>query len=573
MRRLTPALLLMSFTASAGISGHVSVQGQAASLLADTPNGGEQVSSSALLQENLGIHYAGMPFGPAVLLLTGGIEAMNVNGWSAGGAQVSGRSATLDVSVGLLPRRSVPVRVFARATLADGSPQSFATLGGGESVLYGLGLNLEPGAVLPGLRLEAQEHRFTGPHAGSPLGDVRRLVTASTFRAFGEHQVSLGLRVEQELHPALGQWLGFAASGAWISPRHQTTVLYTQFDRDFVLPSLPTGQSTTERNGRLAHVQRLTPSLLAEASARISETRFAAAAGTLGGGGLGVTWKPLEAHDLLVSASGDVGVTRTVGGAGVGDGNAVGGGVRAGYARPLGVVKVGAVVGAGANGCSCVGPASGLLSSLEGGVSVGTLGPGPLEVRGEYTLTRVGAPPGRGGDRLEHRARAFGRTRIGRADLYGSLAYDDGFREFIDVNTGAAGALHEQGFSGALGTTVAVWRGSVTAEARHARGVAVLPPTPFVLGPPQTARALTHLMLNGLLPVRDWLDVSGGGVATWTVLDVGAPLTTVSASLGLTWHFGRITAALQYSFLRSDTVGLATHQHLVRAWVTRPFEL
>lgn len=68
-------------------------------LEATTPNGSTQSVRSLLISENLGLHYAGTPFGPNAVLLSAGFEGMNMNGFGDAGALLSGRSATLDLAV------------------------------------------------------------------------------------------------------------------------------------------------------------------------------------------------------------------------------------------------------------------------------------------------------------------------------------------------------------------------------------------------------------------------------------------------------------------------------------------
>lgn len=573
-RWLALAALLVAAPGLAGVTGEVSVQAQGLSLLGQGPEGSTRSTASLLLQENLGLHYSGMPFGPSVALLQAGLEAMNVNVWGTGGALVSGRAATLDLSVGLLPRRSLPVRLYVRGTIAEGGAQSIATLGGRESLLYGVGVNLEPGEVLPGLRLEAQEHRFTGLGTTTPLGDLRRSASAATFKAFGEHQVSLGVRFDQEQRTALGAWMGASVNGSWLSPVHQTTLLLSWLDRTQQPAAIPGLQAGVERSARVAHVQRLGPNLSVEASARLGDARFHGATGLLAGGALGATFRPFEAHELLLSAGAEAGYTETRrdGDPAAAPGRTAAGNARASYARVLGPVRLGVVAGGGAQWCGCVGLADGALSTLEAGASVASLGLQHLDLQGDYTLLWVTAPLGRGGKRLEHHGHLSGRTRLGPADLVLTLGYDDGFRDFIDVKTGVLSSLHEQVFAGSLGGTAALGAGSVSAEVRHLRGAALVAATPFIDGPPPTARVLTNVNVNGLYPVTSYLEVTAGGLASWTVLDTQQPLTTLGAQAGTTLRLGRLTASLQYQFVRSDTAGLLTTQHLLRLYLSRPFE-
>jgi hypothetical protein len=121
--------------------------------------------------------------------------------------------------------------------------------------------------------------------------------------------------------------------------------------------------------------------------------------------------------------------------------------------------------------------------------------------------------------------------------------------------------------------STAVLKGSGMVTLRHARGTLVLPQGPFVGGPPPTARALTNLDANALVPLTDTLELQAGALGALTVLDSQAPLLTLGATAGVTARFGRIAVFLQYQFSRADTAGAVTMQHFLRAGLARPFEL
>ena len=571
VRSLVAFCLSTATLAHAGLSGQLSATGQAVALEAGTPNGGTQRAFSVMLQENLGLQYTGSPFGPSVALLGAGLQASNTNGWGADGAALAGRTATLDFSVGLLPRRSIPLRLYVRGTVTDAGPQSLPTFGGRESLAYGANLNFEPGAWLPGVRADYEEQRFTGLGATQPLGDLRRVATLGLSRSLGREQLYLGGRFDQEQRALTGSWRGVSVNGHWMSAEHQTTVFGSYVDRQvkLVLPGAPT--ATTERQLRVDHVQRWSPQLSSELHGRLGDARFAGGDGALGGAGLGLLWRPLVGHDLVVSAAGDVGFTQT---SGAGAGNSVGGLVRAGYSRALGPVRAGLFGGAGTQFCGCSSSSTGLLSSVDVGATVGTLGFERVEARAEYRLAAVDAPAGRGGKRTEHHVLGSARVRVTtRAELTLNAGYDDGFRDYIDVTSGGVAALHEQAFFGGGSFTLGLFRGTLTLDARHARGGALLPQGAFVDGPPPTARAVTSLGLFALQPVGPSVDVSLGAQAAWTVLDAGAPLSTVGGTAGVNVRLGRIAAQLQYQFNRADTQGLVSNQHFLRLSVSRPFEL
>lgn len=573
MRALGPTLsvVLVGSTAGwAGVTGQVSATGQGQAFVTGT---GPQASASltALLQENVGVHYAGLPFGPSVALLGAGVEAFNVNGFGAGAEAVSSRAATLDLSVGLLPRRGVPLRLFARGTLAQGAPQTFASFGGRESLAYGLSLNVEPGGPWPGLRLDAEEQRFTGFGTTTPLGDLRRVGTVSLSRSFGVHQGHLSVRMEQDQRTLSGTWLGLSATGTWLSPTHQTNLVGSVTSRSVFGTALQPAGALVEKGVRVGHVQRFSPRLTLDVNGRLSDAHLNGAVGAKGMLGAGVTLQPFAEHELLLSASADVGFTQA---AAEGSGAAAGVGARAGYGRALGPVRAGAFVGGGTQYCGCVGLTAGFLSSLDTGVSLGSVGFQNVDLRADYRLSAVDAPMGRGGRRLEHHATVSGRVRLGaHVELVAQGGYDDGFRDFIDLTTGSVGALHEQAFFVGGTAAVSFQRGSVSLDARHGRGNALIPNSPFVAGPPPAARAVTALNLTAYYPALPFLDLTAGANAQWTALDDVAPLSNVGGSAGATLRLGRITLALVYQLTRADALGFLTTQHFLRAQVSRPFEL
>jgi len=276
------------------------------------------------------------------------------------------------------------------------------------------------------------------------------------------------------------------------------------------------------------------------------------------------------AHEFAVSANADLGFTDT---SGAGHSTSTGGSGRLSYARPLGPVQLGAFGGGGTQWCACAGLAHGFLSSFDAGATVSTVGLANLEARADYRFSLVDAPTGRGGKHLEHHVSAFARSRFtswGQATLSGG--YDDGFRDYIDINS-TLSSLHEQALSIGAALTVALGRGSGTIEARHVRGAAVLPPAGLASGPPVTARAISSGSITCLVPITHGLDASLGGRAAWTTLDASAPLFAAGATASASLRLGRIVATLQYEFGSSSTQGLGTFQHFLRFSLMRPFEL
>lgn len=571
---LITLVCLAPVAARAGVYGHVSAQGQAQTLDATTPGGTNTSTASLLLSENLGIHYAGMPFGSDVALLGAGLEAANVNAFGDLGALVSGRSATVDVSVGLFPRRALPLRLYARGTLTSGGPQSIATLGGRESFAYGANLNLQPGKVLPGLRVDAEELRFTGVGTVTPLGDLRRTLNVALFRSFDKHQATVSARLLQESRTVVGDWLNVGLTGSWCGPSHTTTLFANLIDRSNSATPLP-GLSTSmlERNLRLSHLQRWTPRLSTEVAGRLADARFDTGSGAQGGALASVGFQPFEAHDLMLSAGGDVGFASAS--TSPATGVSAGTNARVGYGREVGPVRPAAFVGASTQYCgACVSIADGWLTSVDVGGGVSSLGFERFDAQVDYRVSLVRAPIGRGGDRTEHHLRGTGNVRLGkRGNLTLLTSYDDGFRDYLDVLAGGVISIHEQAFTVGGGVTVALGPGTGSLDVRHARGAAVLPAVPFSPGPPLTAREVTSVSVVVLEPLRQWLDFQAGGLGTWTVLDGGRPLVTLGANVGLTLRLGRITAQLTWNWLRSDTAGLVTNTHLARLSLTRPFDL
>lgn len=559
--------------AQAGVFGFASAQGQAQTFEATGANGATTGTRSLLISENLGLHYAGTPFGPNALLLGAGFEGMNVNAFGDTGSLMSGRAATVDLSVGLFPRRALPLRLYVRGTLTDGSPQSFATLGGRESLAYGANVHLEPYKLLPGLRLDAEQHHFTGFGTATPLGDVRRTLTATLYKSFDAHQVTATARVTQEARTAVGEWLGANLLLSWTSPKHTTTVLAESVDRSrlvLLLPNAP--RSMVERTVRLGHQQRWTARFFTDATARLSDVRLDSATGTQGAAAVGAAWQPLEQHELQLSATGDVGFATTS--ATTQTGSTAGGSARAGYGRPLGPVRPGVSVGAMAQHCAnCVGLKDGWLGAFETGASVSTLGFERFDAQLDYRLALVRAPMGRGGNRTEHHARANGRIRLPmRGELNLLVAWDDGYRDYIDLSSGGIATLREQAFTVGAGVHTTIGRGTAGVDARHARGLAVLPAATFSFGPPLTAREVTQVTATALVPVSPIFDAQAGALGAWTVLDGGRPLTTYGGNVGLTARVGRFTSQLTWNVMRNDTAGFVTTQHLVRLSLSRPFD-
>ncbi len=565
-------LVALSASALAGVTGHVSSEGQAISISSYDRVGGTRQAASLMLEESIGLHYSGMPFGPSVALIAAGVEALNVNSWSSG-ASLSGRAASIDLSVGLFPRRALPVRIYAHGTLTDGSGPSVLTMGNRESLLYGASLNLDPDQKWPGARLEAQEQRMTALGSKRTLGDVTRMVSGSVYRSFGEHQVNLGAQFRQDEREVLGKIDNFLVNGSWTSPRHQTGLVLGETERTLLPAGLAGVSPSTDRFGRLWHVQRWFPELSTDASAHVVDSSFANGTGTQVGVGVGASWKPLAAHDFLLSGSADVGATRSQNPGGTATGSVGGGGLRAAYSRPVRRFVGGAAFGASATHCSCVGSIEATRSMVDGTLTLGTLDFERFNASAEYTVAWVQAPPVLGGARFEHHARLAGQARIHQVLGQLSLGYDDSVRDYVDVTTNQIVPFHERVFVGAISALVPIASGTLSAEARHARGASFSSPSPFVNAPLSSARTTTHVSLDALYPVGTRVEARAGALADWTTLSGSQGLFTAGGQATISVRFGRLIGALSYQYTRSDVSGLATNQHLVRLMLSRPFAL
>ena len=163
---LAAAATLAAATARANVSGNLELQSQTT----QNQSAGADRSGSTLLMETLSLHYAGMPLGPAFAIATLGGGFSNASSWPASGARADAQAYSFDASVGFLPRRAVPLRLYGSGSVDAGTHGALAVHGAGPSLLYGGQLNLEPGA-LPGIRLDASESRAS--REGLPdLSDV-----------------------------------------------------------------------------------------------------------------------------------------------------------------------------------------------------------------------------------------------------------------------------------------------------------------------------------------------------------------------------------------------------------------
>ncbi|HEY6006200.1 MAG TPA: hypothetical protein VIV57_25195, partial [Anaeromyxobacter sp.] len=219
VRLLAPlAVVLAAPSVRANVTGNVELQ---SSTTQNVLQPGAGTSQSTLLMESLSLHYAGLPFGPDVAVATAGGAFSNVTGWG-NGLQLNGRVYSFDTSVGFLPRRALPLRLWGGGSVEDAATGALATRGPGLSVVYGAALNSEPGAYLPGLRLDASEARNARPgHA--ERSDIQRHLNASSFGMVSGQRVNLGVRLDDDHRDGAGDASSRAATLDLSSARHQTT--------------------------------------------------------------------------------------------------------------------------------------------------------------------------------------------------------------------------------------------------------------------------------------------------------------------------------------------------------------
>lgn len=568
---LVALALLGAPPARANLTGYAELQGQATENTTRPVGGAASTTATSLLMETLSLHYAGLPFGPSVAVATAGGSFTNVASWGGPGGRTTSQALSFDTSLGLLPRRAVPLRLYAGGTLLHGTGQHLATAGVGPSLLYGAAVNLEPGRHVPGLRLDLSEAR--GARPGLPdLSDVQRRLAASSYLDAGRHRVSLALRLEDDHREAAGDVTSRNLTLDWGSPRQQTTVLASEARRSL---ALLTG-ITSERLLSASGVQRWRPSLTTTISARLSESDGAGATGRLGDARAGVTWRLLDArHELTLSGSGGAGFTRTSSAAAETTGRSHGAGARAAYGHPIGPVNGVLSLGAASSTCACPFGNDGTTVTLDATVSATLLPGGRRSCQVEYSIVSASAPVSAGGSRLENHARAFGWLGVGAASsLTATAAYDDGRRERLDIGSGRTVVLPEQAISGSLGASTQLGRVYASAELRHARNTVVDEGAPFVAGSVTKVRSVTSVLAHASWSPRERLGLQAQLRASSTELTDTTSLTATGASLLLTWRLGRLLLTTQYQLTRSQLGGdPPTRQQSLRASLSRPFEL
>jgi hypothetical protein len=567
-RCLAAAALAAGFgvpRARANVTGAVELQGQ---FTQSVPRAGPS-TESALLLEGLSLHYAGLPFGPSVAVATAGGSFSNVNGWSAGAA-TSGQVLTFDTSVGLLPRRGVPLRLYAAGTVSEGSGGALAARAAGPTLLYGGALSLEPGRVRPSLRLDVSESRGSRP-GRDRFSDLQRRLAATSQGLYGGQRVTLGLRLDHQELDGAGTTDLRDATLTVASARHQTTFLASQSRRD--LSALTSGISE-DRQLAATSDQRWSPAVQTLLGARVADADALGATGRVMDARASASWLPLRnGRTLALSAGASVGRTRTVTAAGQRtEGDSYGANGRAGWSEPLGPVTAGLSAGAAWNTCDC-GFGEGTVTTVDGTASLSSR----PAVRGgwqaDYTLARALAPLPRGGDRLEHHARATARLVVGAAStVHAGLGWDDAVRELLDITTGQAATLRERALTASAGGTTRLGAVALNADARNVRGRVVTGGTPFIAGGAAQVRSLWSASGGAAWSPSMSLGLQAQVVGTWADLSGAPAVTTYAANAALTYRLGRIQVGLQYQAARlrigDDPSSL---EHSVRSVLSRPF--
>src|SRR5438045_5196457 len=278
----------IAFPANAIVTGNVEVQSQTVRTFGDTGNGTSQGTTASLLEENVSVHYAGLPFGPAFALVTLGGGFSNINGAMGNGRGLHGRATSSELSAAFLPRRADPLRTFTRGSVVDGPPGILASTGGAVSLAYGGQLNLEPGTLLPGLRIDVEEDRSSHV-ADKPLSDVRRTAAATAFKSYGAELLNLTLRLDDDQRVDAGTVQTGSGNLAWTASQHQTLVAASEVRHTGVdLAGL-----TAEREGSASHVQRVSDALSANAGVHLAEASAPGADGTRGSAQTGVSVQPI----------------------------------------------------------------------------------------------------------------------------------------------------------------------------------------------------------------------------------------------------------------------------------------
>lgn len=554
----------------AGITGNVEFQTQTVRTSGDTAFGSFAPTTTTLLQETVSLHYAGLPFGPAVALVTMGGGFTNIDAALGTPSPQRARAMSFDLSASFLPRRSYPLRIFARGTVVDATSGSIAAAGtNGNSLGYGASVNLPSVGWLPSIRLNAEELRYSH-FLGPSLGDLRRIFNASASQQLGGDQLALTLRIDHELVAGAGSFDTRTGTVSLANPLRQTLLVLRSVDHSLTNVAGLSGETAAG----LTHTQRFTPTVSSNSSVQYSgATASDGAEGENVNAQTGVSVQAIG-NQLTLSGALNGGYTRTHSSTADASGTMYGGGARAGYTRMLGAWRAGISSGASISECDCTLGNAGALSSVDAAVGAGITTAGRRSFQGDYAISRIFASAQRGGKRLEHHVRGTARLPVGQTtDAIVSLGYDDGFRELIDLRAGSAATLHERAITGSLGASTSFARGSVGAGVRHARGMVVVPATTFVAGTPAVARSITSGTLNATWLPYERVDIQGLLSGSYTDATGIAGQYSTQIGVRAQYRLGRIVMRGEYQAVRSTQPSYASIQQTIRFSIARPFEL
>jgi len=571
LSRISAVAALVAPAALAGVTGNVDLQSQTVHTSGETPYGSFAPTTTTLLQQTVSLHYAGLPFGPAIALVTMGGGFTNMDSALGTATPLHGRAASFDLSAALLPRRSYPLRIFARGTVLDSSGGGLIAAGtNGNSLAYGASLNVaEAGRYAPSLRIDAEEMRFS--HVFGPsLGDLRRSFNIGALKQLGGEQLNLALHLDHESVAGTGTFDNRFGTLSWSSAAHQTIFTASSVDHSLINVAGLTG----EKQASASHAQRW-----ANRFSSSTSVLYSAASAIEGAEGHTVnaqTGFSLQAipDQLNLSANLNGGYTHTHSSSADLSGRVFGATGRAGYTRMIGGWRAGVTAGAGTNDCQCSFGNNGTLTSVDGTLSAGITTAERRSFQGDYTVARIFAGPQRGGKRLEQHVRGTARIPLAEStDANVSLGYDDGYREVIELQKGDAYTVRERAVAGSLGASMAVGRGSLSADVRHARGTLLVPATRFVSGAPQIAHSITSGTLNAGWSPWERFDLQGLLSASHTDVSGASAQYSAQLSVRAVYRLGRITLRGEYQVLRSDVSSLASTQQTIRFSIARPFEL
>ena len=566
---ISTVVVLAAPAALAGITGNLELQSQTVRTEGDTSFGPYSPTTATLLQETVSLHYAGLPFGPAVALVTMGGGFTNIDSALGTPTAQRARAGSFDLSAGFLPRRSYPLRIFARGTIVDAPSGGVVAAGtNGNSIAYGANLNFEAGGFMPSLRLDAEELRYSH-FLGPSLGDLRRTFNAAAFKQLGADQLSLNLHLDLESVSGAGSFQNRSGVLSLANPFRQT--LLTVRSVDHTLTNI--AGLTSEREATASHTQRFTSRISSSSSVQYSGASATGADGSNVNAQTGLTVQAIP-DQLTFSGGVNGGTMRTHSSLADTRGQTYGANIRSGYTQMLGPWRGAISGGAAANECDCMLGNAGGLTQVDGSVSAGISTADRRSMQADYSIARVFASRERGGNRLEQHVRGNGRIPIGEmTDATASLGYDDGYRELIDLRAGTSYTRRERAISGSVGLAAGFAHGSVAGDVRHSRGTVIVPATAFVAGTPVVARSITSATLNATWLPLERMDIQGLVSGSFTDATGDNGQYSTQAGVRAQYRIGRITFRGDYQYVRSLVSSLNSVQQTIRFSISRPFEL